>query len=169
MAMIQGWSDFAGEIVVAGRDPLPAHGAGRRIALIGRAEQLVPLVAPLADDAGKLTVFQRHPCWVVPERDALLPARNPRRAVSVARRHLNAWIPERWMRRQLTPSRTGADGSVPVLASDRYYPALLQAHCKLLTWPVDRLSRHGVRSVEGIEHHCDLIVVAAPEQRSIAA
>ena len=41
-----------------------------------------------------------------------------------------------------------------------YYPALQQPNCKLITWPIVKLTEAGIRSVEGIEHQFDCIVFA---------
>lgn len=63
-----------------------------------------------------------------------------------------------WLRRQLTPDfRIGCKR---VLMTNDYYPALQQPNCELVTWPIARISEHGIRSVEGIEHQVDCIVFA---------
>jgi cation diffusion facilitator CzcD-associated flavoprotein CzcO len=72
--------------------------------------------------------------------------------------HLSRQVKEPWLRRQLTPNfRIGCKR---VLMSNDYYPALQQANCKLLSWPIDRIAAGGVRTVEGIEHQLDCIVFA---------
>jgi cation diffusion facilitator CzcD-associated flavoprotein CzcO len=44
--------------------------------------------------------------------------------------------------------------------TDDYYPALQRDNCKLITWPIARISEHGIRTAEGIEHQADCIVFA---------
>ena len=75
-----------------------------------------------------------------------------------ARSHLQRQVKEPWLRRQLTPNfRIGCKR---VLISNQYYPALQRPNCKLLTWPIDRISPAGVRTVEGVEHQLDCLVFA---------
>lgn len=75
-----------------------------------------------------------------------------------ARAHLSKQVKEPWLRRQLTPNFS--IGCKRVLISNNYYPALQQPHCKLLTWPIDRIAPQGVRTCEGVEHQLDCIVFA---------
>lgn len=75
-----------------------------------------------------------------------------------AEAHLNHQVKDPWMRRQLKPDfRIGCKR---VLMSSDYYPALQQANCELITWPIARLSEQGIRTAEGIEHQFDCVVFA---------
>lgn len=79
-------------------------------------------------------------------------------AEQVASRHLKNQVKDKWMRRQLTPNfRIGCKR---VLMSNDYYPALQKENCKLITWPMARITEQGIRCVEGIEHQFDCIVFA---------
>lgn len=79
-------------------------------------------------------------------------------AEKVAKAHLRNQVSDRWLRRQLTPDfRIGCKR---VLMSNDYYPALQQPNCKLITWPIVRMSDKGIRSVEGVEHQFDCVVFA---------
>jgi hypothetical protein len=60
------------------------------------------------------------------------------------------------MRRQLTPDD---QSPAPFARSDSYYPALRRANCELVTWPIATLSEVGVRTVDGIEHHVEVILL----------
>ncbi|MDO9234705.1 MAG: NAD(P)/FAD-dependent oxidoreductase [Aquabacterium sp.] len=72
--------------------------------------------------------------------------------------HLKRQVKEPWLRRQLTPNfRVGCKR---VLISNAYYPALQKPNCKLLTWPIDRIVPGGLRTVEGVEHQLDCLVLA---------
>ncbi len=91
-----------------------------------------------------LSVIWNSPLTAVAERLALA--------------HLKAQVKDAWMRRQLTPNfRIGCKR---VLISNEYYPALQAPNCKLITWPIVKISPQGIRSVEGIEHQFDCIVFA---------
>jgi len=166
---------------------------GKRIAVIGTGASAIQIVPELAKCAGKLTVFQRTPPWIMPRPDFTTPDWNKtlfrkapvsqtavRKALYLAhesmalaviwnspltrfaerlgRWHLRKQVPDRWLRRQLTPDyRLGCKR---ILVSNDYYPALQKPNTKLITWPIDRISQHGIRTVEGIEHQFDCIVFA---------
>lgn len=76
----------------------------------------------------------------------------------LALRHLRSQVSDRWLRRQLTPDYR--IGCKRVLMTSDYYPALQKPNCKLITYPIDRLSEEGIRTAEGIEHQFDCIVFA---------
>ncbi|OBK17585.1 flavin-containing monooxygenase [Mycobacterium asiaticum] len=77
-------------------------------------------------------------------------------AVSLA--NLRVQVRDPWLRRQLTPDFSA--GCKRLLMTSDYYPALQAENCKLVTWPIARLSPRGIRTVEGIEHQFDAIVFA---------
>lgn len=77
-------------------------------------------------------------------------------ALSLA--NLRLQVKDSWLRRQLKPDFSA--GCKRLLMSSDYYPALQADNCKLVTWPIARLSPRGIRTVEGIEHQFDAIVFA---------
>ncbi|GAS97765.1 putative monooxygenase [Mycolicibacterium canariasense] len=77
---------------------------------------------------------------------------------TVSRANLRAQVKDPWLRRQLTPDFSA--GCKRLLMTSDYYPALQADNCKLVTWPIARLSPKGIRTVEGIEHQFDAIVFA---------
>ncbi|WP_020100606.1 NAD(P)/FAD-dependent oxidoreductase [Mycobacterium sp. 360MFTsu5.1] len=77
-------------------------------------------------------------------------------ALSLA--NLRLQVKDPWLRRQLTPDFSA--GCKRLLMTADYYPALQADNCKLVTWPIARLSPKGIRTVEGIEHQFDAIVFA---------
>ncbi|MEV6275003.1 NAD(P)/FAD-dependent oxidoreductase [Nocardia sp. NPDC051832] len=76
----------------------------------------------------------------------------------VGKAQLRRQVKDPWLRRQLTPEFRA--GCKRLLMTDDYYPALQQDNCKLITWPIARLSEKGIRTAEGIEHQADCIVFA---------
>ena len=72
--------------------------------------------------------------------------------------NLRLQVKDPWLRRQLTPDFSA--GCKRLLMTSEYYPALQADNCKLVTWPIARLSAKGIRTVEGIEHQFDAIVFA---------
>ncbi|WP_082844207.1 flavin-containing monooxygenase [Nocardia salmonicida] len=77
---------------------------------------------------------------------------------SVAKLHLRSQVRDPWLRRQLTPGFRA--GCKRLLMTSDYYPALQKDNCTLVTWPIARISEHGIRTAEGIEHRFDAIVFA---------
>ncbi len=76
----------------------------------------------------------------------------------MALKHLHNQVKDPWLRRELTPDFT--IGCKRVLMTSDYYPALQRPNCKLITYPIDRISEQGIRTAEGIEHQFDCIVFA---------
>lgn len=72
--------------------------------------------------------------------------------------HLRTQVKDPWLRRQLTPDFHA--GCKRLLMSSDYYRSLQRDNCKLVTWPIDRISERGIRTAEGIEHQFDCIVFA---------
>lgn len=77
---------------------------------------------------------------------------------AVSRATLRMQVKDPWLRRQLKPDFSA--GCKRLLMTSDYYPALQAPNCKLVTWPIARLSPKGIRTVEGIEHQFDAIVFA---------
>lgn len=77
---------------------------------------------------------------------------------TVSLANLRLQVKDSWLRRQLTPDFSA--GCKRLLMTSDYYPALQADNCKLVTWPIARLSPNGIRTVEGIEHQFDAIVFA---------
>jgi len=79
-------------------------------------------------------------------------------AEQLAKSHLKRRVKDVWLRRQLTPDFK--IGCKRVLVSNDYYPALQQPNCKLITWPIVKITENGVQTMEGVEHDVDCIVFA---------
>ncbi|MCV7420546.1 NAD(P)/FAD-dependent oxidoreductase [Mycobacterium yunnanensis] len=77
---------------------------------------------------------------------------------ALSKANLRRQVKDPWLRRQLTPDFSA--GCKRLLMTSNYYPALQADNCKLVTWPIARLSARGIRTVEGIEHQFDAIVFA---------
>ncbi|MFE3757189.1 hypothetical protein ACFXO9_23020 [Nocardia tengchongensis] len=73
----------------------------------------------------------------------------------VAAANLRAQVGDSWVRRQLTPDQRAA-----VRVHGRYYRALRQPNCRLISWPIARLAPLGIRTVDGVEHRVDCIIYA---------
>lgn len=72
--------------------------------------------------------------------------------------YLKHQVKDAWLRRALTPNfRIGCKR---VLMSNDYYSSLQKDNCKLITWPIAKISPKGIRTAEGVEHLFDCIVFA---------
>ncbi|WP_370261215.1 NAD(P)-binding domain-containing protein [Limnobacter sp.] len=76
----------------------------------------------------------------------------------LGRAFLETQVKDPWLRRQLTPDYKL--GCKRILVSNDYYPALQQANCELITWPIAGIVEQGIRTAEGIEHQFDCLVFA---------
>ena len=74
----------------------------------------------------------------------------------LAIRYLDSQVQEQWLKRQLMPN-SAAENKV-FLKSDTYYTALQRQNCKLMTWPIVKITNHAVQSMEGVEHLADVII-----------
>jgi cation diffusion facilitator CzcD-associated flavoprotein CzcO len=74
----------------------------------------------------------------------------------VARRHLEAQIPDPVLREKLLP--TYPIGCKRVLVSDDYYPALAAANVELVTSPIARVAPDGIVTADGTHRAADTIV-----------
>jgi cation diffusion facilitator CzcD-associated flavoprotein CzcO len=126
---------------------------GMSVAVLAPGREAAVVVPEVVRTARTVKVFQEEPDWLVPW-PLPLPGLLRRPA---ARLHLRLAVHDPWTRRRLTPDarfntrRPRVDG--------RYYAALQQDGCTLISWPVYAFVHGGVRSAEGIEHHVDCIVI----------
>jgi cation diffusion facilitator CzcD-associated flavoprotein CzcO len=74
----------------------------------------------------------------------------------LALRHLHKQVPDAALRASLTPNF--APGCKRLLLSNTWFPTLQQAHVKLHTGPVSRVTAQGVVGASGNEYPCDVII-----------
>jgi 4-hydroxyacetophenone monooxygenase len=112
---ISGLESFAGPVFHSAqwRHDVPLD--GKRVAVIGSGASAFQLVPEVAKVAGKLSVFQRSPCWMVPNA-------NYHRRVSDGKKWLLKHVPyyARWYRFLLF--WPGSDGLLPSLVVDPEWP-----------------------------------------------
>lgn len=111
--------------------------------------------APLAEKAVRSAWFWGHESVAL---GVVWESPFTRLVEAISRANLRRQVKDPWLRRQLTPDF--AAGCKRLLMTSDYYPALQADNCKLVTWPIARLSPRGIRTVEGIEHQFDAIVFA---------
>lgn len=186
---LQGVVEFTGRVVaVADLDPRELPDAAV-VACVGTDDAMLDAVPALVAAGHEVRVFEDRPRLVLPDgpptscAGALAAAAEPatvlaglalhlpvpvglrRRLADVpvhlrrraGSRHRRRLVPDRWMRRQLTPA---PHDHRPPLRSDVYYAALAGPRCRLVSWPIARVTERGIRTCDGLEHRVDVLVVA---------
>lgn len=145
---------FEGE-VVRGDDVLDHDFTGRSVAVLAPGASAAAILPHVVATARAVKFFQETPGWVLPA-PLPVPGRVGRLA---ARLHLRRSVDDAWHRRLLTPHRRFGRRGVTV--EPDFYRALESPTCTFLAWPVYAIVPQGVRTVEGVEHRVDCLVVSA--------
>jgi cation diffusion facilitator CzcD-associated flavoprotein CzcO len=74
----------------------------------------------------------------------------------IARRHIAKSIPDRELRKKVTPDYT--IGCKRILPSNKWYPALTEDNVDLVTAGVERITEHSVIDADGTEREVDAII-----------
>jgi cation diffusion facilitator CzcD-associated flavoprotein CzcO len=77
-------------------------------------------------------------------------------AERLARRHLKEVVPDRALRKRLTPSYTM--GCKRILMSNDYYQTLQRPNVELVTDGIERITKGGIVTRDGREHRVDAII-----------
>lgn len=141
----------------------------KKVGIIGANQLSVTHLDLICDQAEFVKVFQISPHFVLPHTEKgiqklishplLVKNRrlfNNRIKSLVAIRYLESQVNDVWLRRQLMPN--SAASKKVYLKSDTYYAALQRDNCKLITWPVVKITDDAIQSMEGIEHLVDIII-----------
>lgn len=140
-----------------------------KVAIIGANQLSVSLLEQICQKAQFVKVFQMAPHFVLPhtEKGVQRLVHHPlmiknRRLFSnrikslLAIRYLESEVSDTWLKRQLMPN--SAIEKKIFFKSDHYYAALQRENCKLITWPIVKISKDAIQSMEGVEHIVDLII-----------
>ncbi|MCL6416422.1 NAD(P)/FAD-dependent oxidoreductase [Aestuariirhabdus sp. Z084] len=76
----------------------------------------------------------------------------------MCKRHLKNSVKDPELRRKLTPDYTV--GCKRVIASTKFYDAIQQPNCQLVTEGIERVSEAGVVTADGKEHGLDILILA---------
>jgi cation diffusion facilitator CzcD-associated flavoprotein CzcO len=187
---IPGREDFTGHWFHSARWDWDHDLTGERVGVIGSAASAVQFVPEIAKEVGQLFVFQRAANWVLPKQDApyteaeLEHFRTHPEAVLELRQQIFDQVDPRItfadpaavamqtklgleaievvedpeVRRKLTP--TVPYGCQRPLISNYYYPTFNRPNVELVTEAIERITEHGVVTVDGVERVCDTIVYA---------
>lgn len=110
---------------------------------------------PIAQRVRRMLVYWGRESLVVgmtKNRRFLAPLR------TIARAHLRRQVPDRQLRRKLTPRYE--PGCKRLLLSNTYYPAVAAANTQLVTERIEAMTPKGLATADGTEHELDVIVFA---------
>jgi cation diffusion facilitator CzcD-associated flavoprotein CzcO len=107
---------------------------------------------PLVQRAMRAAVYWARETFVLP----FLHKRLARLPETVARRHIASQVPDRELRRKLTPSYT--IGCKRILISNDYYPAVAEPNVELETAGIREIRPRSIVTVDGREIEVDVIV-----------
>ncbi len=162
------FSKYKGEVIAA-KDIKQVDLSDKKIAVIGTNQLSVTHLHQIVQNAQSVKVFQIKPHFILPHTEKMIHRIishpliiknrrlfNQRVKTLMATRYLESQIQDNWLKRQLMPN--AAISKKIFLKSDTYYDALQQQNCKLITWPIIKITENGVYSMEGIEHYVDMLV-----------
>lgn len=140
-----------------------------KVAIIGANQLSVSLLEQIGQKAEFVKVFQMAPHFVLPQTEKgvqrlishplVIKNRrlfNNRIKSLVAIRYLESQVADTWLKRQLMPN--SAIEKKIFFKSDSYYSALQRENCKLITWPIVKITPDAIQSMEGVEHIVDIII-----------
>jgi cation diffusion facilitator CzcD-associated flavoprotein CzcO len=113
----------------------------------------VQIAAALSTEAEMLEVYQRTPAWVLPKVDFDIPP------LMRAALRLPGVVPAVNVAGRALAPRYGIMAKRPVISS-AFLSGLNNPNTHLVTTPIERITRDGVRTVDGRDHPADLLVLA---------
>jgi cation diffusion facilitator CzcD-associated flavoprotein CzcO len=163
---------------------------GKTIGVIGSAASAVQIVPEIVKVAGQVHLFQRTANWVLPKEDEPYSneqleefRRNPAsldalreemfevvdkgmtfkntaqiQEVAAAGEFVLNQVEDPVVREKLRPQHPY--GCKRPLISNLFYPAFNRSNLELVTEPIERITKDGIRTADGKERHVDLIVFA---------
>lgn len=139
------------------------------VAIVGANQRTVTHLDQICSHAQSVKIFQITPHFILPHTEKgihkllshplIIKNRrlfNNRVKSLLAIRYLDSQLKDNWLKRQLMPN--SASENKVFFKSDTYYAALQRENCKLITWPVVKITEQAVQSMEGIEHLVDIII-----------
>ena len=159
---------YKGKIIAASEIKLNDF-TGQKVAIIGANQLTVTHLSDILNSAELVKVFQITPAFIIPQTEKgiqklishplIIKNRrlfNQRVKSMLAIRYLESQVQEQWLKRQLTPNL--AEKNKIFFKSDTFYSAIQRKNCKLITWPIVKITENTVQSMEGIEHLVDVII-----------
>jgi len=188
MPTIPGRESFTGDAWHSARWNHDVDLNGKHVAVIGNGASAIQFVPEIAKQAGQVTIFQRSASWVLPRPERLFYGWEKKlyRAMPwlmwlqrtrmwlngeqllFSFRHMG-WalrrghnkeaeqhVPDPAKRAKLLPDYD--PGCKRVLFSNDWWPAMGRANVAIETAGIERITATGIRTKDGVEHACDVIV-----------
>lgn len=162
------FGQYSGKMIAAENIKLTDF-TGLKVAIIGANQMSVSHLNLICDQAEFVKVFQIRPHFVLPHTEKgvqrlvshplMIKNRrlfNNRIKSLLAIRYLESQVADTWLKRQLMPN--SASERKVFFKSDSYYSALQRDNCKLITWPIVKITPDAIQSMEGVEHIVDVII-----------
>ena len=159
---------FKGEIV-SSEDIKQFDFSSLNVAIVGANQRTVTHLDQICSHAKSVKIFQITPHFILPHTEKgihkllshplIIKNRrlfNNRVKSLLAIRYLESQLKDNWLKRKLIPK--SASENKEFFKSDTYYAALQRENCKLITWPVVKITEQAVQSMEGLEHLVDVII-----------
>lgn len=159
---------FKGKIV-SSEDIKHFNFSNLNVAIVGANQKTVTHLEQICSHAKLVKIFQITPHFILPHTEKAIHKLlshpliiknrrlfNNRVKSLLAIRYLESQLKDNWLKRQLMPN--SASENKVFFKSDTYYAALQRENCKLITWPVVKITEQAVQSMEGIEHLVDVII-----------
>nr|WP_174506130.1 flavoprotein [Acinetobacter sp. Marseille-Q1620] len=140
-----------------------------KVAIIGTDQFTVTHLEQICLQAKSVRVFQIVPNFILPKTQKgiqrvvahplIIKNRklfNNRIKTVLALRYLDSQIKDPWLKRQLTPN--AAVSEKVFFKSDTYLTALQRDNCKLVTWPIIKITTNGIYSMDGENYFADVII-----------
>lgn len=181
---IEGIDDFAGESFHSARWDHEVDLRGKRVAAVGVGASAIQYVPHVADEAARLTLFQRSANYILPKPDGPLPrwwrpgirlerplwwtfGEQFSRGLDegslvggiekkVALAHLRRQVRDPRLRELLTPDYP--IGCKRILFSNNFYPTLERDHVDVVADRIVRVHPQGVETADGTIHEVDVII-----------
>lgn len=171
-AFFQNLPEYFGQYtgkMIASEDIKMTDFTGLKVAVIGANQMAVSHLNLICEQAEFVKVFQIRPHFVLPHTEKgvqrlishplMIKNRrlfNQRIKSLLAIRYLESEVKDNWLKRQLMPN--SATEKKVFYKSDLYYKALQRPNCKLITWPIVKITPDAIQSMEGVEHMVDIII-----------
>lgn len=185
---IPGLDSFAGTRFHSARWNHDHDLAGETVGVLGSAASAVQFVPEIAQQAGRVHLFQRTANWVVPKQDEPFPEsmlesfrRDPELARALRQKIFESFsgpgifervrpdmeqacrasmevVRDPAVRARLVPDHPW--GCKRPLLSNEYYPAFNRPNLELVTEPIERVTASGVVTRDGRERRLDTLILA---------
>ncbi len=187
---IEGLEDFAGKSFHSSEWDWGYDLSDKQVGVIGSAASAVQFIPEITKSGGQIHLFQRSANWVLPKEDApygeehlehfrtdpdaaadlraeifggidsgtAFTDPNVRLEMEAAGVHNLQAVQDEALRSKLVPTHPW--GCKRPLFSNEYYPAFNEPNLELVTEPIERITKSGIVTADGVEREVDTLILA---------